>query len=539
MFNPTLIHDYLTLSARRYPEKEALICGEERLTYRALDQRSTQLAHALAEVGVRQHDRVIVFLDNCAEAVIAMYGILKAGAAFVILNGSFKAGKLGYIMKDSGAKAIVTHTSKAEVVHDALEDLPNGCPVIWAGAHSGIPGSMVSRSLGWNEIFQAPAPSGLDLAPGSLNHPCERPIDWDLAALIYTSGSTGEPKGVMAPHFNMLAVARSIIEYLANTKDDILLDALPLSFGYGLYQVITAVMVGGTVVLERSFLYPLKVLERIPKERVTGFPIVPTVAAMLLKMQNLTKMDFTSLRYLTNAAAALPVDHIQRLRAIFRHARLYSMYGLTECSRVSYLPPEELDRRPSSVGKAIPNCQVFVVDEQDQELPPGEVGELVIRGANVMRGYWNAPELTAKVFRNGLYPGETLLYSGDLFRTDEEGFLYFVGRKDDMIKTRGERVSPREIENLLHKLKGVVEAAVVGMPDEVLGEAIKCFVVCNPETALTKIEIFRFCALHLEPFMVPKEVEWVNELPRTIHAKIDKNALRALAIPKTRKELDC
>ena len=255
---------------------------------------------------------------------------------------------------------------------------------------------------------------------------------------------------------------------------------LPFSFDYGLYQLLMAFKFGGTLVLERSFAYPAAVLKRIEEEQVTGFPGVPTLFAMLLQM-DLSRFDLSSLRYLTNTAAALPVEHIQRLRDAFPWARLYSMYGLTECKRTLYLPPEELDRRPGSVGIAIPGTEVWIEDEDGDRLGPGEIGELVVRGSHVMQGYWNNPEATAQWYRPGRYPAERLLYTGDLFKMDEEGFLYFVARKDDIIKSRGEKVAPKEVESVLYQLPGVVEAAVIGVPDPLLGEAVKAFVVCSAD----------------------------------------------------------
>ena len=352
-------------------------------------------------------------------------------------------------------------------------------------------------------------------------------IDVDLATIIYTSGSTGEPKGVVSAHYNMVAAATSITTYLKNREDDIILNTLPLSFDYGLYQALMAAMFGGTLILEQSFVYSYKVMELLVREKVTGFPIVPTMVALLLQMDNLAKFDFSSLRYITNTAAALPVSYIQRLRAFFPAATLYSMYGLTECKRVAYLPPEELERRPSSVGIPIPNEEVFIVDANGKEVGPGEIGELVVRGSNVMQGYWNRPEETARTFRPGRYRGETLLYTGDLFKRDEEGFLFFVARKDDLIKTKGERVSPKEIENALCSMAGVVEAAVIGVPDEVLGQAIKVYIVCDRRTELTAEKVMRFCSINLESFMVPKYVEFRECLPKSPSGKIDKKALKA------------
>jgi len=347
----------------------------------------------------------------------------------------------------------------------------------------------------------------------------------DLASLIYTSGSTGSPKGVMLTHLNMVSAATSIIQYLENTPEDIILDVLPLSFDYGLYQVLMAFKFGGTVVLERSFRYPYDIVQKLIKERITGFPIVPTIAAILVQMEGLKKLDFGCLRYITNTAAHLPRKHVFKLQEIFPTARIYLMYGLTECKRVSYLPPDQLAKRPDSVGKAIPNEEVFIVDEQGRKLGAGEIGELVVRGSNVMKGYWHNPVETEKVLKPGFYPWEKVLYTGDLFRMDEEGYLYFIGRKDEMIKCRGEKVSPKEIENVIYMLEDVAEVAVVGVPDEILGQAVKAVIVPRDNTTLTERDIRRHCAKYLEDFMLPKYVEFRKTLPRTSSGKVDKKQL--------------
>ena len=517
MFNPVLVHEYLTLSAKRFPDKDALVCGGERWTYRALDEASGRLAGALGRMGLNRQDRVAIFLENSAEAVISLYGTMKAGGIFVILNSSMRPGKLGYILQDSGARFLIASGRKAGIVKAALSQLPHPPGVIWVGGTPDVPAGFPPGSDSWKAVLEVSIP---EKGPGP---PC---LECDLAALIYTSGSTGEPKGVMSTHHNMVSAARSIIQYLENTPEDIIIDVLPLSFDYGLYQVIMAFMFGGTVVLEKSFLYPVTILKAIERERVTGFPVVPTLAAMLLKMENLAAYNLGSMRYMTNTAAALPVEHIRRLRALFPRVRMYSMYGLTECKRVSYLPPEELDRRPASVGKAISNCEVIIVDEEGREAAAGQAGELVIRGANVMQGYWNAPELTARTFRPGRYPEDRLLYSGDLFKMDADGFLYFLGRKDDMIKTKGERVSPKEIENALCGMEGIAEAAVIGVPDEIFGEAVEAFVVLKPGIQVTEKSVLKHCAGQLEPFLVPRRVKILPELPRTSNGKVDKKALQ-------------
>jgi acyl-CoA synthetase (AMP-forming)/AMP-acid ligase II len=297
---------------------------------------------------------------------------------------------------------------------------------------------------------------------------------------------------------------------------------LPLSFGYGLYQVFTSVKTGGTVILEKSFTFPSVVMKRLKEERATGFPIVPTIAAVLLQMKDFQPGGFPHLRYMTNAAAALPTAHIERLRELFPTTRLYSMYGQTECTRCTYLPPEQLDIRPGSVGKAIPNTESYIVNDAGERVGPGEVGELVIRGGHVMQGYWEKPEETAEKLRPGLYPWERVLYTGDLFKRDEEGFLYFVERKDDIIKTRGEKVAPKEVENAIYAMAGVQDAAVVGQKDDVLGQAIRAFVVLTEGTTYTARDVVQHCAARLEAFMVPKYVTFVSSIPKTPSGKITK-----------------
>ena len=510
-----LIQEFLERSCNASPDKTALIAGERRLAYHEIDSSANSLAHALREAGVAYGDRVAVFLDNAPEAVISIFGILKADAAFVVLNPTIKADKLAYILNNCRTTALITHASRWEVAGAAAEKVPSLKAVVIAGDR----GEWITGPcalLRWEEIQK--------------RYPAERParqtIDIDIASLVYTSGTTGNPKGVVLTHQNMVSASTSITTYLENTANDIILSVLPLSFDYGLYQILMAAQFGGTVILEKSFLYPYAVINLLKKEKVTGFPIVPTISAILLQLEELGKERFEHLRYISNTAAALPVSHIRGLQRIFPGARIYSMYGLTECKRVSYLPPEELERRPTSVGKGMPNEQVYLVDEENHVITkPGVAGELVIRGANVMKGYWELPKETARMLRPGRFPWEQVLYSGDLFTMDEEGFLYFVSRKDDIIKSRGEKVSPIEVERVLYEIPGIVEAAVVGMPDETLGEAVKAFVVLEKGSALTAKEIIAHCMKHLEDFMVPKIVEFRDSLPKTSSGKITKKGL--------------
>ncbi len=521
LFQPRLLHNFLIKNAEKYSDKDALIFDEKRISYSILDAKSNQLAKSLIELGVKRHDRVIIFLDNSIESVISIWAVLKAGGIFIILNSSIKPNKLLYIMNDSGAKVIISSTSKYDVISYAYNNNKRELKTIWVGAPINKINSFSFNDL----IFSQSAEISSRLSARQ-----EQIIDYNLAALIYKSGSTGEPKGVMSSQFNMISAARSIIEYIGNTPDDIILNVLPLSFDYGLYQMIMSVLFGGTLVLESSFMFPLKILQIINRENVTGFPIIPTIIALLLKMKDLERFELNSLRYISNTGAAFPIPHIQKFSQMFPHIKIFSMYGLTECNRIAFLSPDEVYKRPGSVGKAIPNCEVFIFDDNGKEVKPGEVGELVVRGSNVMCGYWNSPELTNNVYRPGLFQGEKLLYTGDLFRKDNDGFLYFLGRKDDMIKSKGERISPKEIENILCAIPYVSEAAVIGVPDEILGQAIKAFIVLNDGLKTDENNILQYCYQNMESFMVPKHIEFVNELPKSPNGKIDKKILKAESI---------
>jgi acyl-CoA synthetase (AMP-forming)/AMP-acid ligase II len=324
----------------------------------------------------------------------------------------------------------------------------------------------------------------------------------------------------------MLTAATSISSYLGILEDDVILNTLPLAFDYGLYQMIMAFRQGARLILERSFTYLAEVLKVASAERITGLPGVPTIFAILAEMKSLGSFDLSSVRFVTNTAAALSLKHIDFLKRAFPGARIYSMYGLTECKRCTYLPPEDIERKPTSVGIAIPNTEVWVVDDQGNRVAPGVVGQLVVRGATVMKGYWKKPEATAKKLKPGLLPGEQVLWTGDYCKMDEEGYVYFVGRMDDIIKSRGEKVAPKEVENILVSLPGIREAAVIGVSDDLLGEAVKAFVVLEAGAQLTAKEIQNYCQSKLENFKVPKVIEFMAELPKTDTGKVKKTGLQ-------------
>ncbi|MHB1565353.1 MAG: class I adenylate-forming enzyme family protein [Acidiferrobacter sp.] len=508
-----LLHDLLENTATQGPEREALVCNGRRLRFSDIAAAAGGIAAGLCAAGVKRGDRVAIFLDNSVEAVIGFYGVLKLGAVAVPINPLTKAGKLAFVLEDAEVAALISDGHLRAVYAPAVGSYPVPCVIL---SHP----TEVDRHRGYREFWELARTPRCDLTPV---------IDQDLAAILYTSGSTGEPKGVMLTHLNMVSAAQSVCGYLNLKNADRILCCLPLSFDYGLYQVIMAFMVGACVVLERSLAFPAVIVKVLQQEQITVFPGVPTVFALLLSYESLVlEHDVGSIRIITSTAANLPRHHIDRLRRLFPNAAIFSMYGLTECKRVTYLPPEDLDLKPNSVGRGMPNEEVYLVDQDDKRLLPGAVGELVIRGSHVMRGYWRRPEETSRRLRPGPIQGELVLYSGDIFRMDEDGYLYFIGRSDDIIKSRGEKVSPREVENCLYSLPAIAEAAVIGIDDEIVGQAVHAFVVLCKGESLTEHDLVHHCHDHLEAPMVPKHIHIVSALPKTDTGKIRKTSLASL-----------
>lgn len=467
----------LETRAADMPRKTALVCGRERYTYAQLDEQARRFARLLRDAGVLPGDRVAICLENSADAVVAVFGALKAAAVFFVVNPQARLEYRNQLVRDSGAAAIIERDASGNTFITRITN-----PYRTAGfAATVVP---------------------------------------DLAALVYTSGSTGIPKGVMLTHRNLTFAAQSICSYLHTRTEDVILSVLPLSFTYGLGQMTTAFHAGATLVLEPSFTYPRAVLDTMRRECVTGFPIVPTMATLLLQ-QDLRMHQLPHLRYITNAAAALDRSKIRRLRAAFPHVDLFLMYGLTECQRVSYLPPQMIDEFPDSVGVPIPGTSAEVVG-----------GELVVRGPHVMAGYWNDPEGTAKVLWRDVPTGEAALHTGDLFRAGKNGLLYFIERGDDVIKVRGEKVAPRYVEEVIARLPGVAEVSVYGVPDELCGETIAAAVKPSDGAMITADLVRRHCLAHLESFMVPKLVDIRSTLPTTASGKVSRRALRLLTRPR-------
>jgi amino acid adenylation domain-containing protein len=510
-----MLHDFLTQSALASPSVRAISAGNATLTYGQLAHDGTAVAHSLRASGVQAGDRVIVLSPNTITAAVGFWAVVMCGAVAVMISPRTPIHKLAWVLKDADAAALITDESLVGVAVAA--GLTKLRVVIVAGPASAL--------ADLPDLFASVTLDDAVAAGSHVDDDLGIPARTDLAALVYTSGSSGEPKAVMLTHDNVDAAATAIRGYLDLTCRDVLLCALPLSFDYGLYQMIMSVQAGARLVLQRSFDLPGQILNTIVREGVTVFPGVPTMFAMLAKLPSLERWDLTGVQTITSTGSALATEQVAWLRGAFPRAQIFSMYGLTECKRCTYLPPVDLERKPGSVGVAIPGNEIWLVDAEDRVVAAGEVGELVVRGPTVMAGYWRRPEETARRLRPGPDPGEFVLYTGDLCRLDADGYLYFVSRMDDVIKSRGEKVAPAEVEAVLRSAPGVLEAAVVGRPDEVLGQAIHAFVVVDDRSQVTPAVLRAACCERLEPFMVPQAIEIVDTMPRTANGKIEKAAL--------------
>ncbi len=515
-----LIHHMLHTSARRAPEKEALVHGIERLNYLELARRTTGLAKGLRRAGLNRGDRIGIYLGPSVPQVMSIFGISEAGGVYVPINIELFPEQVAHIAKDCGMKALITTAAKLSTLKALLAQIPSLEFVVLTGDQNQTVVSLPQYCF--EELCELPGPPDWR----------EQSISKDLAAILYTSGSTGKPKGVMLSHANVMAGSTIVSAYLGITSSDRILAVLPFSFDAGMNQLMTAFEKGGTLVLI-NFVFAREIVQMLLKERITGLAGVPTLWTLLAQPNStMSKQPLPDLRYITNTGGAMPQAVLRVLRQTLPTTKIILMYGLTEAFRSTYLPPEELDRRPTSMGKAIPDTEILVLNEQSKLCQAGEVGELVHRGPTVSLGYWNRPEDTARALRsNPLLPpemgdSEKVCYSGDLVKMDEEGFLYFVGRRDTMIKSSGFRISPTEIEEVLFQTGKVRGAAVIGLPDEVLGQSIKAFVVPRDGDALDVEALLATCAEKMPRYMVPKTLEVLSELPKTSSGKVDYPALR-------------
>jgi len=519
----SFVHSGIQQHAHSTPEQTAITFKSEAIGYQALWQQLSRFSSALKSLDCQRGDRIAVYLPKQFETVITLFGSSLADCVFVPVNPVLKAKQVGHILKDCNAKVLVTSAERAKLLSDTLAECPDIKHVIF----SNTPKTEIELSdiqiHDWQSLLESYSDS---LTPKKT---C---IDADVAAILYTSGSTGKPKGVVLSHRNIVAGAESVAGYLNNTASDKLLAVLPLSFDYGLNQLTTAFLVGAQAVL-MDYLLPRDVLKAIIKYQITGLAAVPPLWKQLANLEWPDEAK-SSLRYITNSGGHMPATIVKSLQNTLSNTEIFLMYGLTEAFRSTYLPSNEIDQRPGSIGKAIPNAEVMVVRPDGTECDPDEPGELVHRGALVALGYWNDAAKTAKRFKpapskNSALPlPEIAVWSGDQVKRDKDDYLYFITRQDDMIKTSGYRVSPGEVEEEIQSSGLVTDLAVFGLPHPLLGQGIVVIAEANPETSgePDSKALLRYCQQNLPNFMVPHHIEWHDALPRNPNGKIDRNSLK-------------
>ncbi|MBI5017287.1 MAG: AMP-binding protein [Deltaproteobacteria bacterium] len=522
-----MVCDFLLRSAGRCPDKEAIVAAGRRITYRELADAARGVAGWLAAAGLQPGDRVGILLDDPVDYVSCYFGALLSGGVVVALNTQTSARTLGGILNDCGVSRLFTHRKLWKYVGPILSTTPALRRLAVAGGTSGLEGApafvasleeVLREKLVPNSRFRVPCP---DSELGTRNSELRTWNPEDLAQIIYTSGTTGEPKGVMLRHSNLVANTASIVEYLRLTERDRVMAVLPFFYSYGNSVLLTHMAVGGTLVVNQSFLYPNVVLDQMQAERVTGFSGVPSTYALLLHRSAIRNYRFPDLRYATQAGGAMAPSLAREVREVLPGTAIYIMYGQTEASaRLSYLDPGDLLRKAGSIGKAIPGVTLSVLKASGEPAGVGEVGEIVARGPNLMAGYWGQPGATAEVL------GPEGLRTGDLATVDEEGYLYIVSRKSELIKSGAHRVGPKEIEDVLLEHPAVHEAAVLGVPHDILGEAIKACVVLKVAASCGEKELLRHCRKELPAYKVPQVIEFLDELPKTDTGKIRKVDLK-------------
>jgi acyl-CoA ligase (AMP-forming) (exosortase A-associated) len=512
-----LLHETLEATAAVRPDAPAIADRLTRLAYADLAGATASVAHGLLALGLRRGDRVAVWLPKQVEKVSALFGIMRASGIAVPANALLKAPQVAHILRDSGARVLVTTTARcADLQREATEFDSLRAIVTVDGPTTAAPNRCVTVT--WDQLITAPPRQ----AP--------RCIDSDVAALFYTSGSTGRPKGVVLSHRNLVTGARSVSSYLGNTPDDRLLAVLSLGFDYGFSQLSTSFAVGASVVL-LDYVLPREVLLTLERERITGLAAVPPIWIQLAELR-WPEGTRETLRYITNSGGAMPLATLTKLREALPRTRVFLMYGLTEAFRSTYLPPEEIERRPDSIGKAIPAAEVMVFRPDGTPCDADEPGELVHRGALVSLGYWRDPVSTAERFRPvpPVVPGvplpELAVWSGDIVRRDNEGFLYFIGRRDDMIKTSGYRLSPTEVEEEAYSTGLVRDAVAIGVPHSRLGQAIVLVAAAPPGVLADTDVLLDALRRRLPRYMVPLAVDWRDSLPRSATGKFDRARLR-------------
>lgn len=515
-----LLHELALESAARTDTAVALRFKGESLAYGALAAQIDSCAAALRALGLERLDRVAIYLPKQFENVIAMFGAVRAGCVFVPVNPVLKGPQVQHILRDCNVRTLVTSAERAAALNDVLGACPDlqHVVIVGGGAIPALPPTLTV--IAWRDWILA-------------GHPADfhRVIDQDMAAILYTSGSTGRPKGVVLSHANMVTGAESVVQYLGNRALDRLLAVLPFSFDYGFSQLSTAFCVGARVVL-MDHLFARDIVTMMAREQITGLAAVPPLWSQLADLEWPAEA-VGQLRYITNSGGAMPGATLAKLRQSMPKTSVFLMYGLTEAFRSTYLPPSEIDRRPGSMGRAIPNAEIMVVRPDGSRCAPNEPGELVHRGSLVALGYWNDPEKTAERYKpapgrpSGLMTPELAVWSGDTVRADEDGFLYFIGRRDEMIKTSGYRVSPSEIEEIVFASGLVADAAAVGVPHPTLGQAVVLVAAPANGKPADDAALIDVCRRDLPAFMVPAKIDWRESLPRNPNGKYDRSRLAA------------
>jgi acyl-CoA synthetase (AMP-forming)/AMP-acid ligase II len=506
------VNHFLSNSANSFPDKKAVWYKDNWLTYYEIESLSNKLSNYLKERGITRGDRISILLENSFDYIIAYYAILKAGAITVALNTETKKDGLVYLLNDSESKAIITQKKYSKELLPTLNITPYLKEVIIEQNNLNDYNKIGHcNTICLSEVYKNTNDS----------YPETRSIDIDIASIVYTSGSTGKPKGVILTHQNIVANTNSIVDYLKLISKDRIMVVLPFYYIYGKSLLNTHFSVGGSIVIDNRFAFPNVILETMKKNQITGFSGVPSTFMILLNKSSIRDYKFESLRYVTQAGGAMAPVIQKDVAKIFSPAKIFIMYGATEASaRLSYLKPEDLDKKWGSIGKAIPNVDLFIADDIGNPLPPNQEGQIVARGSNIMQGYWKDLNETNKVLKNGLY------YTGDIGKMDKDGFLYVVGRKKDMIKVGGERISAKSVEEALLEMKEVNEVAVIGVEDELLGEAIKAYIVPMEGITLDAQKIQKFCKKKLPQFKIPKYIHFLTSLPKNKSGKVLKNNLK-------------
>lgn len=514
------LSDCLKASAVKFPEKEALVYRDSRLSYKLFDQKVDQIASQLLAAGIRKNDRCAIYMEKSIEEAVSIFAISRAGGIFIDINHLHKNDQVNHILSDSGAGFLFTTKQRLSRLEKLKEHYPALKTIIVHG--KGDVPDLSPISVIERESSEA-STTGL-LQELSF-------IENDMAAIVYTSGSTGKPKGVVLSHRNLVAGAQIVSFYLNNTPEDRILSVLPFSFDYGLNQLTTSVYTGATCVLI-NYLLLNDIFKAMAAESITGLGLIPPLWLQLLQKE-WDFQTFPSWRYLTNTGGRMPETAVKELRIRLPRTRIFLMYGLTEAFRGTYLDPDQVDIRPNSIGKAIPNAEILILNKDGKPCRPMEKGELIQRGAHVAQGYWNDPEKTARMFKPHPFPlagqqfEEKVVFSGDTAYKDEQGFIYYEGRTDELIKTSGYRVSPTEIEEAIYKTGKVKHAAVFGIQDDILGQVPVAAVSLKENMILDENEVIQSCREKLPNYMVPAKVVIYDELPLNPTGKLDRNKIKS------------